>query len=420
MSARFRRGRALLAGIAALTLLACAKPESAAPSSLRVFLGDRPVALVHERWTGNVVERESHLTGTKDDVSRLKATLDESGFVLHARYERRSPRGSRDVTLLHEEGVTTLRTPHGSYVIARDRPVVFLETLHHVVVERTVEVAFVDITAGEALLGSVRPEADSVLALDEHGVILARASRSPHERIGPGRFVERAGKAPPAASPIHPPASAFPGPSSRVHLRGLDEPGPASLSLDGPGQRAREPLIVELDRAHLDTTAPEAKHSAPAPFLESAHEAVRAFAERHARAGSPAADALALAEAIHQRLDTRGGGGPPSAVRTLSTESGDCDDATALLVAALRARGHPARPVVGYRHYQGELVPHAWAEVHDGRSWLPVDALVPGLGPFSTHLRLFEGLGSSLTMGRVLGALRIEPAFEKTREVPAR
>lgn len=410
---------------ALVSLTACPEPlvtpaGEGAPTKLQVFLAGLPVARVEERRRGAVVERESQLALAPDDAAHLRVELDRRGFVTRARYERRGPGGDREVTIVHEGRTTTLTTSRGAYVISRDRPLVLLETLHHLDLSAAADVVFVDPTTGEALLGRVAPDGEGVVARDRHGSRLARATRQPVVREGPGRFIERGGDAPRARPTLHPPMADFPGASRRVRLLGLEGLSPAALSLDTTGQRLEEGLVVRFDRAYVDTTPPDDEDARPAPFLESDDEGVRAFAARHASGDVPSADALALASAIHEWLDTGGGGGPPSAVRTLSTRAGDCDDATALLVAALRSLGHPARPVVGYRHHRGRLVPHAWAEVHDGRGWLPVDALVPGLGPFETHLKLFEGLGSSLTMGRVLGALQVEPVVGETDPPPPR
>ena len=69
--------------------------------------------------------------------------------------------------------------------------------------------------------------------------------------------------------------------------------------------------------------------------------------------------------------------------------------------------GHAARPVVGFVLHDGKLVPHAWAELYTPGGWTMADATLPAIGVFSTHVKLADGLGSVLTMGRVLG--RVTP-----------
>lgn len=417
--------KTLVATLLCLAMLtACPKPlasdeaGAARTTTLRLFLASVHVATIEERAHGSVVERTSRLVGSSSDVARLRVTLDERGFVIDASYDRQGPRGDRKASLRRRGDRTTLVTDHGEHVLAEGRPPVLLEVLHHVRPAAPTDVTFLDVASGETLPGRVETDGQLTLAIDEHGAVLARASHDPAGREGPGLFLETQGAPPARQATLHPAAPTFPGPSGRVLLVGLEGLPRAAFALDAAGQRTAAPddgtgtepegMSVTLDATYQDPSPPTPTHTSATPFLEVDDDAVQRFAAAHGKQKHPAAAALSLAVAIHDLLDTSGGGGPPSAVRTLETQAGDCDDATALLVAALRANGHPSRPVVGYRHHDGRLIPHAWAEVYDGETWLPVDALVPGLGPFSSHLKLFEGLGSPLTMGRVLGALRIE------------
>lgn len=402
-------------------LTACPRPllsdeaKAARTTTLRLFLASVHVATIEERAHGPVVERTSRLVGSSSDVARLRVTLDERGFVRDASYDRQGPRGDRQASLRRRGDRTTLVTEHGEHVLAEGRPPVLLEVLHHVRPAAPTDVTFLDVASGETLPGRVERDGQTTVAIDEHGAVLARASHDPAGREGPGLFLETQGAPPARQATLHPAAPTFPGPSGRVILAGLEGLPRAALAVDAAGQRPidddeteTDGISLLLERSYKDTSHPTSAHTNATPFLEVDDDAVQRFAGAHGKQEHPAAAALSLAVAVHDLLDTSGGGGPPSAVRTLETQAGDCDDATALLVAALRANGHPSRPVVGYRHHDKRLIPHAWAEVYDGETWLPVDALVPGLGPFSSHLKLFEGLGSPLTMGRVLGALRIE------------
>lgn len=67
------------------------------------------------------------------------------------------------------------------------------------------------------------------------------------------------------------------------------------------------------------------------------------------------------------------------ASRVAVSRAGDCTEHAVLLTALARARGHPARLVIG-----ALIVPHmemafghAWTEVHDGQSWRVLDATLP-------------------------------------------
>jgi hypothetical protein len=408
--------RALL--LLALSLAGCAEPlpPDEGVRRLELSLAGTRVATLVERTRGRVVERESRLVGL-DDTARLRAVLDWQGFVVEARYVRAGGRGGREVELQRVAEAAALLTSRERRFPLPKGPLVLLEVLHHAAPLQETSVTFLDLASGETLPGRVRKEDGAVLALDEHGGLLARAVPGVSSRAGPGAFFE----GPPGAAPplevvdVRPRLRGALG-QGVLLLEGI-ELSPAALALDGPGQRPLAGVLaIALDGTHRDRAPPPPAAFAPAPFFESDDAQVRAFAALYARGGTPASEALSLAEAIGARLDTSKGGGPPSARNTLERSAGDCDDATALLVAALRARGHAARPVVGYRLFGGRLVPHAWGEVHTAEGWLPVDALVPGLGPFSTHLRLFEGLGSPLTMGRVLGKLRPRLAAARATE----
>lgn len=213
--------------------------------------------------------------------------------------------------------------------------------------------------------------------------------------VGPGAFAEHlVDTAPPAKR-------SMPKPAARGRVLKM-----APTVLDGlSGQH-----VVEQDDAvyiahskTLATTTPLPKHMKPELFLQSDAPAVLQFVDDNLpKRPHPLTDAMKLAEVIHRKLQQSDDGGPPSALDTLQRWEGDCDNATALLVAALRARGHAARPVVGYRIVGDVRGPHAWAEVHTPKGWTPVDALVPGIGPFTSHIPLFEGLGTPWDMGRVL------------------
>jgi hypothetical protein len=402
------------------------KPNAASMTTRWLFLAGQRVAQTLETVTPSpyTLVRRSTLDGSPDDSSVITATLDPRGLVTEASYRRRGPRGDRDLTLRAGKLVAGGRSRALS-----GRPVLLLEALCHVQITGRVDVELIDLATGEALLGRLVVEDGRRRAEDTFGGVIA-SCEADGRRIGPGAFVEldEGGVLPGTANAeVAPPAPGSPRDGLALLLGGRGVPAGA-LAVVGPGQRVAGdgPLppnvpfpslqrAVVLDKRAEDTTPPTAADRAPGLFLESDDPRVIAFAGRHVppavgKARSAVADALALAEAIGRELDTSGGGGPPSALGALDRKAGDCDDATALLVASLRALGHAARPVVGYRAARGRWVPHAWAEVYDGERWAPCDAMVPGVGPFSTHLRLFEGLGSPLTLGRTLGALEIVPA----------
>ncbi len=265
-----------------------------------------------------------------------------------------------------------------------------------------------------------------VVALDAHGGVVARANVE-GARTGPGAFFEgdsvpRLDVAP-VDVPLAPTVAG--GRRAGVRLIGVDDVL-TSMDLDGPGQHRAGAgggvaAVVMLDGASPSTAAgaaaapraasePTAQDRAPGLFLDSADAGVVAFARKHGAGRAPLVDAASVADAVHDLVDPNEKQRPPSA-RGMLAHGGDCDGAAALVVASLRALGHAARPVVGYELKGDALVPHAWAEVLVDGTWLMVDATLPKVGADAEHLKLFDGLGGALTMGRVLGRVRAEPVF---------
>lgn len=61
----------------------------------------------------------------------------------------------------------------------------------------------------------------------------------------------------------------------------------------------------------------------------------------------------------------------------LDNGEGECGDYSALFIALCRAKGIPARPVVGYWAISGNDQTHVWAEFFlEGIGWIPVDATI--------------------------------------------
>jgi transglutaminase-like putative cysteine protease len=100
--------------------------------------------------------------------------------------------------------------------------------------------------------------------------------------------------------------------------------------------------------------------------------------------------------------------GVPSALATLRSRVGDCNEHTQLYVALARAAGIPARVAAGLGYLDGKFYYHAWPEVWLER-WVAVD---PTFGQFpadASHLRFtVGGLGRQTELLRLMGALRID------------
>ena len=395
-----RRGLLLV-----LLALASCRADRAPVHERTLFFRGEPAAQVDEtsmhEATGKRVERRTRLPS--GEVVLMAALLDGQGFVTQASYRRER----RAVDLVG----AVLTDGSGARVVLR-APLVALELLRHVNPKAPTAVTVIDLASGEAMGGRVQRSGASVSLLDVHGALLARCNVE-GACTGPGAFFEGAAADAPSldTAPVEV-ALVATGQLQGVRLIGIDDTH-AALDLAGPGQTARAPGSVVFGPARQPASGPTTVDREPALFIESADPLVQAFAAKHGSGADALADALTVATAVFPLLDARAKDAPPSA-KEMIARGGDCDGAAALVTAALRALGHSARPVVGYRLMGARFVPHAWAEVYTRTGWLLVDASVPRVGSSESdpHLKLFAGLGSALTMGRVLGRLRMEPQLE--------
>lgn len=431
---RFRAGGGRRSGCVCPVLLllslfvfpACENPQhplvlNDATSRILLF-GEQAAGVIEEKWVpaGPMMRvlRVSKSALSPGVVTHLDVWLFDDGSVFHAEWTRNDGRRKVRVVSGTMEG-ETLRVQTSEGFVRRILVAgawVLPETLHLWQPGPKNLATLVELPGGERLSLRMKPERAFNRFLDDSLGEFARVFPS-GTRVGPGAFVEH--ETPEGATQhrisamqkVHFQSSDLEG---RWWLDGVDAAW-GNLALKGPAQRffVREGRVGTHHEPVLrDVTPPVFSDYQPSLGIESEHLAIHRFAtvefvgdENNADAR---ADAWRLAKRIHERMFFSARGGPPSALATLASLEGDCDNASALLVAALRARGHAARAVVGYRVWDGALSPHAWAEVYTGEEWLSIDPSVPAMGPLMSHLRMFEGLGSSLSMGRVLGRLTVE------------
>ena len=145
------------------------------------------------------------------------------------------------------------------------------------------------------------------------------------------------------------------------------------------------------------------------PLLESNSPEIRTLAQR---LRGTEADPRVVAERINRwaydSLRKEITVGVPSALGTLRTRVGDCNEHTQLVVALARAAGIPARVAAGLAYLDGKFYYHAWPEVWLER-WVAVD---PTFGQFpadASHLRFtIGGLGRQAELLRLMGALHVD------------
>ncbi len=109
-------------------------------------------------------------------------------------------------------------------------------------------------------------------------------------------------------------------------------------------------------------------------------------------------------DSVHQAITV----GVPSALTTLHSRSGDCNELTQLYVALARAAGIPARVASGLALVDGKFYYHAWPEIFLNL-WLPVDPTFNQFPADASHLRfVVGGLGKQAALLRLMGNLRID------------
>ena len=101
--------------------------------------------------------------------------------------------------------------------------------------------------------------------------------------------------------------------------------------------------------------------------------------------------------------------GVPSALETLKTKTGDCNEHTTLFVALARSVGIPSRVVAGLVYTKGRFGYHAWAEVKGRLGWVSVDPTWGQMPVDVGHLSFVRGgLMAQTRLIRLMGKLRIK------------
>ena len=147
----------------------------------------------------------------------------------------------------------------------------------------------------------------------------------------------------------------------------------------------------------------------PEPLLEVNSTEIITLAHRLRGASTdPGVVAERINRWVYDSLEKKITVGVPSALATLRSRSGDCNEHTQLYVALARAAGIPARVATGLAYLDGKFYYHAWPEVWLER-WVAVD---PTFGQFpadASHLRfIIGGLGRQTELLRLVGSLHVD------------
>jgi hypothetical protein len=191
------------------------------------------------------------------------------------------------------------------------------------------------------------------------------------------------------------------------------------------GRQALRGNRITVTRETLPESAPtlavdKAKYAeslAPTAFIQSVHPNIVAKAkEVVAGAVDGVTQVRRIMAWLAKNMTQANVVGVPSALETLQTMRGDCNEHATLFTALARASGLPARLDVGMVHQEGMLLYHAWVEVLLDEQWVTVD---PTWGQFPadvTHLRFVRGgLRQQLAMFNVIGRVKEVRLLEATR-----
>jgi hypothetical protein len=215
------------------------------------------------------------------------------------------------------------------------------------------------------------------------------------------------------------PVDNAPGQGTRV-LLGLERPGDLHPSVrrfytaaSGGYLLRRQPARCpdSLSPAGLGAVAPAL--TAPTATIQCDHESIVALADSVAGSLSTVCAVVdALNRFVYTRIRKRNVATFSSAVETLKAGYGDCGEHAVLLAALLRARGVPARVLLGlvYLREKRAYLGHAWVGMETPAGWLYAD---PARGRFPVTTGLVplvvddDGTGAMHVL-KLIGRTRID------------
>lgn len=125
----------------------------------------------------------------------------------------------------------------------------------------------------------------------------------------------------------------------------------------------------------------------------------------------PIAKARKIVAWIDKNLRATYAANASTATAVLAQRSGDCTEHALLFTALARAAGVPARQLGGVV-YTDDPAPlfawHAWAEIHDGNTWVTVDPMWKQVNVDPTHVQLSIDDGDDAAWINILGAVKIK------------
>ncbi|MBV70426.1 MAG: hypothetical protein CMH52_03670 [Myxococcales bacterium] len=168
----------------------------------------------------------------------------------------------------------------------------------------------------------------------------------------------------------------------------------------------REPSSVGLP---LPARSDDASDLASTLLIQSDSEKIRAKATAAIGASTETIGAAQLLmEWVSKWVEDAPVIGVPSALETLKTRRGDCNEHTTLFVALARSVGIPTRFVTGIAYLKGRFGYHAWAEVLTKDGWLSVDPTWNQMPVDVGHIAFVRGgLSHQASLVQLMGQLTL-------------
>jgi hypothetical protein len=203
-----------------------------------------------------------------------------------------------------------------------------------------------------------------------------------------------------------------------VKIEGIDENPFVSMGMQGGRQHVERGILTVRKENDPPNAAYSLPHEYPAgmkPFLtpefnieSDAPEIVRKAQEISGNEKDPVRVARKLLLWVYANLEKKPTITVPSALETLRTKVGDCNEHATLLTALLRASGIPARLSIGLVYTRKKFYYHAWTEAYVG-TWISMDATLNQMPVDATHIKFLEGnLDRQMEMTKVMGELKLK------------
>ncbi|MDD5207554.1 MAG: transglutaminase-like domain-containing protein, partial [Desulfobacterales bacterium] len=205
----------------------------------------------------------------------------------------------------------------------------------------------------------------------------------------------------------------------KIEISGLENGGLEKSVLNGGRQDYRDgrlfvrkeklPSAAGYSVPYKDEDGRMKEFLQPEWNIESDEEEIRKKAfEIVAEKTDAVAAAKSLTDWVYRHLEKRPVLSLPSALETLRTGMGDCNEHATLLTAFLRAVGIPARLSIGLAYSRERFFYHAWTEAYVGE-WVSMDATLNQMPADPAHIKLIEGnLEKQVEIAGIVGQLRMK------------